>query len=232
MHLTERIAKVKDGKVTVDVAKPDGYEVMVTVETVPKPRSLRANRYWWGALMRALSDYTGDKPKECHEWIVRRLRPKELTDPITGEVFMGRASTSEMTSSEFAELCIEVQEICSKIGLPNISPEHYWNSLEATMNFEGREIKCRTCGARTNQSLLGMEEQCEDCERENELARWRLRLNQFHCTDVECLTSFTHFGIATVCSACGSASITSDNSVVDGEIKRLQEKEAYGGLVP
>jgi len=80
--------------------------------------------------MRALSDYTGDDKDYCHEWVVHRLAPKEYIDPTTGETFMGREKTSEMTSGEFAELCIKAQELCEKLGLQRISPEDYWESLE------------------------------------------------------------------------------------------------------
>ena len=126
----QRIVKVIDGKVSLEVHADEGVVLLVTADLVPRKRSAKANRYWWSALMGALSEYTGDTPSGCHEWLVRRLRPVERTDPLTGEVFQSRARTSEMNSAEFAELCIEAQEICEKVvGLERISPEHYWNSL-------------------------------------------------------------------------------------------------------
>lgn len=129
MFYLEKIVKVKDGLITLPVRIEDGRAMLVTVGDVPRPRSLKANRYWWAALMRALADYTGDTEENCHEWLVLQLAPMEIVDPITGEIKTVRKRTSKMTSAEFAELCLKAQELCQSIGLQRISPEQYWEGL-------------------------------------------------------------------------------------------------------
>jgi len=129
MILLERIVKVKDGKVSVDVPRKDGEYAMISVETVPHRRTLRANRYYFGALIRALSEHTGMTVDEIHEYIKFRFNPKQITDLSTGEIITVGGTTTTLDSVAFAELTMKIQELCSQIGITNISPDQYWKSV-------------------------------------------------------------------------------------------------------
>ena len=130
MLITERVVKVRDGKIVLDIARKDGDEVMVIVETVPRHRSLRANRYYFGALVRALSEYTGMTTDEVHELIKFKFNPKEITDPTTGVIMVVGGTTTALNSVQFAELTMRVQDLCHELGITNVSPEKYWQSIE------------------------------------------------------------------------------------------------------
>ena len=129
MHLTERILKVRAGAIECPVPADDGTPVMVTVETIPRKRSLRANRHYFGALVRAISGHTGMTVAEVHDYLKFRFNAREIPDPHTGEVMLIGGSTAEMTSDRFSEFVVKVQEVCDKLGIQRTSVDDYWKSL-------------------------------------------------------------------------------------------------------
>lgn len=129
MHLSEQISKVKDRMICIPVHADDGTPVMVTVETVPRKRSLRSNKYYFGALVRAISSSTGMTVAEVHDYLKFRFNSREIPDPHTSEIILIGGSTAEMTSDMFSEFVVKVIEVCDKLGIQRVSVDDYWNSL-------------------------------------------------------------------------------------------------------
>jgi nitrogen fixation protein len=57
---------------------PEDAEVLVTVERVRATRSLAQNRWYWGVIVKAISDTTGYDPLEIHELLKEKFLPKTL----------------------------------------------------------------------------------------------------------------------------------------------------------
>ena len=129
--MIEHIVTVKSGQITLKLPEYfDGKKVLVTVEPAPKRRTLKANRRYFGALVRYLSEHTGHTVEELHEDLKVTLNPKEATDLKTGEVKTVGGSTRIMTSPEFADYTLKVSELCEFLGVKIPTVEEYWNSLE------------------------------------------------------------------------------------------------------
>lgn len=127
--MTELIRKVKDGKVEFPVDHEDGTELLVQAERVPPRRSLRANRYYFGAIVRAICEKTGHSREDVHEYLKQELNPKEFPDLKTGEVKTIGGSTRQMTSQEFSDFTTKAAEIAEWVGAEIGTVDQYWNSL-------------------------------------------------------------------------------------------------------
>ena len=128
--MIERIVTVKSGEVTLRLPEYDGRKVLVTVEPAPKSRTVRANRRYFGALVRYLAEHTGYTVEELHKDLKLTLNPEEGIDLRTGEKKITGGSTASMTSQEFAEYTLNVAELCDFLGVRIPTVEEYWNSLE------------------------------------------------------------------------------------------------------
>jgi hypothetical protein len=111
MFLTERILKVTDGKIEVLLNVKDGTPVIVTIEMVPKLRTLKANRYYFGAKVRKISEMTGMSKEDVHEYLKFRNNPKQVPDIFTGEMRTVGGSTKRMTGAEFKIFSDKADEI-------------------------------------------------------------------------------------------------------------------------
>ena len=130
----EFIRTVQDDKVILSLPEFKGRAVIITVEPKPSKRSLRANRYYFGALVRAISGYTGMTVEQVHDYIKETLNKQEILDPITKQNIFIAGSTANMRSFEFAELVTKVQEVCDKLGIQYGTAEEYYDSLERDNN--------------------------------------------------------------------------------------------------
>src|SRR4051812_16927232 len=83
----------------------DGWQVEVAVTRLQATRSLRANAFYWGVVIAALSAHTGYTPDELHELMKMKFLPKTLAlsdgnGEIKGEFVMG-GSTRNLKIGEF-----------------------------------------------------------------------------------------------------------------------------------
>jgi hypothetical protein len=87
---------------------PDGCELLVTVERVRATRSQAQNRWYWGVIVKAISDSTGYDPLEVHELLKEKFLPKTLALPdkhgVADEFVIG-GSTAKLNKLEFGEYC-------------------------------------------------------------------------------------------------------------------------------
>ena len=129
--MLEKILTVGGGEVTIGLPEYfEGKKVLVSVELAPKMRSVRANKRYFAAIVRALSDHTGYTKEETHDMLKVTLNPKEVPDLRTGETKVVGGSTASMKSHEFADYTMKVQELCEFLGVKIPTVEEYWNSLE------------------------------------------------------------------------------------------------------
>jgi len=128
--LTERVLKVRGGKIECPVYADDGTQVFVTVETVPKKRTLKANRYYFGAKVRKISEMTGMKVPDVHESLKVAFNPKEIPNLLTGEMVTIGGSTREMTSEEFKVFSDKADEVLEFLNAKFPTQEEYWKRLE------------------------------------------------------------------------------------------------------
>ena len=81
-------------------------EVWCVIKRRRPARSLPANRYWWGCVLRVAAEALGyADPDELHDAIVTKFRPLP-PDPVTG--LTRRRRTSEMDTQEFSDLTSDV----------------------------------------------------------------------------------------------------------------------------
>ena len=83
------------------------YEVLKTRKRVKysieikqhrEQRSVSQNRYYFGVIIKILSEELGYFPDEVHEFLKQKFRPKELVVKATGESFkVGRSTTDDDT---------------------------------------------------------------------------------------------------------------------------------------
>lgn len=90
---------------------PDA-EVIVTIERVRATRSQAQNRWYWGQIVKLISDETGYDPLEVHELLKEKFLPKTLALPDKhGEAneFVIGGSTAKLNKVEFGEYCEQVR---------------------------------------------------------------------------------------------------------------------------
>lgn len=105
----------------------------VVIEDLKDTRTLRANRYYFGAVLRPLSDHTGYHPDELHEHFKKELLGAEkktiqLQDEH-GEVrFEGDielVSTRKLTIREFYDYVERVRQIAAELGVVTEDPQEH-----------------------------------------------------------------------------------------------------------
>lgn len=136
MALSEYIAHavIKDGRLRIRnrrefdlalAAMPKDCEVLVTIERVRATRSQAQSRWYWGVIVKAISDSTGYDPLEVHELLKEKFLPKTLALPdkhgVADEFVIG-GSTSKLNKVEFGEYCEAVRRWaaeCLAIDIPD-----------------------------------------------------------------------------------------------------------------
>ena len=108
---------VKKGKVELDeIAKYkqhlcllENKDVSLVVKPWEKQRSNQENRYYWGVVVKLISDHTGYTPDETHEAIKFKFL-RVPSDDIDLDGFDTVKSTTELTTVEFELLMVEIRE--------------------------------------------------------------------------------------------------------------------------
>jgi hypothetical protein len=90
-----------------------GEVVEVIIRKRRSKRSDRANRWYWGCILEALSEKTGHTPDELHEYCKARFIPKRLAIcDGNGVVIDDRVvggSTTKLNREEMADFCEEIR---------------------------------------------------------------------------------------------------------------------------
>lgn len=91
----------------------EGAEVEIEVTIRRAARSIKANAWYWGGIIHAISEFTGYTPDEVHEWAKAKFIPKKLAicngnGEVVDEYVLG-GSTRKMNTVEFSEYCESIR---------------------------------------------------------------------------------------------------------------------------
>lgn len=92
----------------------DGEELEFEIRPKRQRRSSQANRYYWGVVIKALSDYTGYEADEMHECLAMKFLRIE-DDPITGSP--RRKRTPKCNTAEFSEYVDRCIRFAAELGV-------------------------------------------------------------------------------------------------------------------
>lgn len=125
-HGYERaLARMRDG------------EVVVTIAHRRATRSLQANRYYFGAVLKLLSDHTGYTVLELHEYFKRRFLGKAILICDANGVVMDEdrvgLTTTRLNKVEFYEYIESIRRVGAEMGVvtPDPDPHYREKSVEA-----------------------------------------------------------------------------------------------------
>lgn len=94
-------------------AWPDLDDVTLTIATVDAKRSNQANRYLWGVVYPAISEYTGQDKEDIHDEMCARFTTETVSyvNPKTGELIETEVTrrTSGMTVTRFHRFVEDVR---------------------------------------------------------------------------------------------------------------------------
>lgn len=122
MHPVWRGHVTSDGQVVLDCGRDyDRYALTLAdkrIELVLRPersqRSTQHNRYYWGVVVKMVSEELGYRPEEAHEALAHHLLPLGHDDAR----LPGRRSTSTLTVQEFADYVEACRQFAaSELGL-------------------------------------------------------------------------------------------------------------------
>jgi len=116
--------------------------VNITVERRHATRSVQANAYYWGVVIKALSEYTGSTPDEIHQVLKMMFLPKDLAiaspnGEVIGEFVIG-GSTTRLNTVDFYEY-VETIRVWAfeKLDVDIAPPDPEWR--EHVLEVRGAE---------------------------------------------------------------------------------------------
>lgn len=98
---------------------PTGKRVEVTVEKVTHKRSNQQNRWYWGCILKLISEHTGDTPEDLHEALKIHFAPKH----VVGNIVIA-SSSRYLDTLEFGQYCEKVRQWAAEylgINIPDPS---------------------------------------------------------------------------------------------------------------
>lgn len=112
----------------------DGKTIVITIEKAKNTRSNQQNRFYWGVVIpiiqQGLKDATGEfrSAESIHYGILLPLfaPTNEIVNTDTGQVLTEKISSSEMTTSQFMDFVVSVQQWAAEflgVDVPNPNEE-------------------------------------------------------------------------------------------------------------
>lgn len=97
---------------------------LIKIEKYSKKRSNPQNRYYWGVVLKYLSEITGFSVSEMHDVLKAKFLPYERANRVTSEVVQFGRSTTELNTLQYEEFLEQVRiwalnELDCLIPLPN-----------------------------------------------------------------------------------------------------------------
>ena len=104
---------IKEGKLFVDKSESfkqhllalNGKRVQVTVEKIKQKRSNQQNRWYWGCILKLISEHTGDTPEDLHEAFKINFAPKH----VVGNIVVASGSRY-LDTVDFGQYCEKVRQ--------------------------------------------------------------------------------------------------------------------------
>ena len=112
----KHIAKVEKNKLhfanierlNMDVTRYNNKTVEVTIKEYKPKRSNQLNQYYWGVVVKIISDYTGYTKEETHELLKQTFLKKKVL--IEDTWYDTTESTTKMNNKEMLEFIEEVKQ--------------------------------------------------------------------------------------------------------------------------
>lgn len=98
------------------LAKRKRRGVTVVLSPERRQRTNQQNRWYWGVVVPALSEWSGYERDEMHELLGRMFLAIERALP-NGAVIASRRSTADLSTEEFSEYCERVRRFAAENGL-------------------------------------------------------------------------------------------------------------------
>lgn len=99
-----------------------GLEVTVRVEEFRSRRSSQANRYYFGAVLREISEHTGYEVDELHEYFKKKFNPVTFSMGSDEEVIGG--STRKLNTNQFYEYVERIRRFAeTELGVSTPDPD-------------------------------------------------------------------------------------------------------------
>jgi hypothetical protein len=99
-------------KFTSHLETLEGKKVEITVRKLRTQRSQEANRYYWGIVLKVMSDYTGYDSEDCHEILKRKFLTIDR-----GTEHERSLSTAKLSSEDFWKYLEDVKNYLGMLGL-------------------------------------------------------------------------------------------------------------------
>jgi hypothetical protein len=104
---------IRDSKLFLDkgekfkqyLAGLNGKRVQVTVEKIKQKRSNQQNRWYWGCILKLISEHTGDTPEDLHEAFLINFAPKH----VVGNIVVASGSRY-LDTVDFGQYCEKVRQ--------------------------------------------------------------------------------------------------------------------------
>jgi hypothetical protein len=118
---------LKDGKIRF--YNPEGLEhylrempeeIYVVISKKKITRSQQQNRYYWGVVIKHISNKTGYEPSEVHSWLSENILVEIVPDKckrviINKKEVLDIPSTTSLTTREFEEYLSKTREWASRV---------------------------------------------------------------------------------------------------------------------
>jgi hypothetical protein len=99
------------------LAKMKGKQVEVIVRPERKHRSMSQNRYLWGVVYAAASEWSGHDSEELHQVFKARFLPGRQIVLPTGELLDGPGSTADLSMEDFSAYVSKVIRFLAEQGV-------------------------------------------------------------------------------------------------------------------
>ena len=91
-----------------DIARYQGKTIEVTISEYKPKRSNQLNQYYWGVVVKIISDYTGYTKEETHELLKQTFLKKKVL--VNDEWYDTTESTTKLDNKRMLELIEQVKQ--------------------------------------------------------------------------------------------------------------------------
>lgn len=112
---------------------PETWELEIRVGRVRAVRSIQLNRYYYGVVVRLISEHTGYTPDETHDalkmlHLSKTLAMQNGNGEVVNEIVIG-GSTRKLTNLEFNDYCSRIRAWASEsldVYIPEPNEQELW----------------------------------------------------------------------------------------------------------
>lgn len=120
-----------------------GERVTLTIDKFKDRRSVRANAYYWGVVLKLIAEHSGHTPQDLHDALSEKFAPgeqkqMEFVNTFTGEIeelTTDSRRTSKLSMHDFYEYVEHVRVWASEwmgVETPDPDPDYWRKRLRVT----------------------------------------------------------------------------------------------------